>query len=104
MRCPWFFALLLVGLGYQSQRAPAAEVKATVTKDGVEFKSGAVVVAKYVTDPKYPKPFLVPVLAPGNVPFTRGFPIEPAVKGGTDDHVHHKSVWFCHGDVVPEGV
>jgi hypothetical protein len=23
---------------------------------------------------------------------------------GTTDHVHQKSAWFCHGDVVPEGV
>lgn len=22
----------------------------------------------------------------------------------TTDHVHQKSIWFCHGDVIPEGV
>jgi hypothetical protein len=22
----------------------------------------------------------------------------------TKDHVHQKSVWFCHGDIIPEGV
>ena len=24
--------------------------------------------------------------------------------GETTDHVHQKSAWFCHGDVIPEGI
>ena len=24
--------------------------------------------------------------------------------GESTDHVHQKSVWFCHGDVIPEGI
>jgi hypothetical protein len=86
--------------------AAHADVSAVVVPDGVEFKSGPAVVAKYVTDPKYPKPFLFPVLAPGGVPVTRAYPVGPALPKplGTDDHVHHKSVWFCHGDVIPEGI
>jgi hypothetical protein len=82
----------------------ADDISAKVVSNGIEFKSGSVVVAKYVTDAKYSKPFLYPVLAPGNVPVTRGYPIEPGTPAGSNDHIHHKSVWFCHGDVVPEGV
>lgn len=26
------------------------------------------------------------------------------VKGETTDHFHQKSAWFCHGDVIPEGL
>lgn len=84
--------------------AHAGDVSATVEKNGIEFKAGPVVVARYVTDPKYPKPFLYPVLAPGNIAVTRGYPIEPGAPGGSNDHPHHKSVWFCHGDVIPEGI
>jgi len=104
MRCQWITALPLIAVGFLPQFAHAAEITANVTKDGIEFKSGTVVVAKYVTDPKYPKPFLFPVLAPENVPVTRGYPIEAATTGGSNDHPHHKSVWFCHGDVIPEGI
>jgi hypothetical protein len=27
-----------------------------------------------------------------------------SVKGETTDHKHHRGVWFCHGDVIPEGM
>ncbi len=30
--------------------------------------------------------------------------MEPASDMNTKDHVHQKSVWFCHGDVIPEGI
>lgn len=85
--------------------APAANVTAEKTKEGVAFKSGKEVVAQYVTDPGYAKPFLYPVLAPGRVPVTRAWPVEKGRPGeATTDHIHQKSVWFCHGDVIPEGI
>lgn len=46
----------------------------------------------------YSKPVLYPVLAPGQIPMTRGWPIEE-LPGEAHDHPHHKSVWFAHGDV-----
>jgi hypothetical protein len=30
--------------------------------------------------------------------------MEPAQPGGSTDHPHQKSAWFCHGDVIPEGI
>jgi hypothetical protein len=30
--------------------------------------------------------------------------MEADAKGEAKDHRHHKSLWFCHGDVIPEGV
>jgi hypothetical protein len=101
MRC-WFLTLVVVtGPSF----ALADDVTAVVGKEAIEFKSGSTVVAKYATDPKWTKPFLYPVLAPGNVPVTRAWPIEQGLPGeATKDHVHQKSVWFCHGDVIPEGI
>jgi len=85
--------------------AAASEVTAVVTPDAIEFRSGPTVVARYVTDRKYSKPFLYPLHAPGGVPVTRGWPVETGLPGEvTRDHVHQKSVWFCHGDVIPEGL
>jgi hypothetical protein len=95
---------LLAAIVVFPSAAPSADVSAVVGKDGIEFKAGSTVVARYVTDPRYSKPFLYPVLAPGEVPVTRGYPIEAGTPGGSNDHIHHKSVWFCHGDVIPEGL
>lgn len=50
------------------------------------------------------KPYLYPILAPCGVPVTRDWPLKKGVKGETTDHVHQKSAWFCHGDVIPDGV
>lgn len=44
------------------------------------------------------KPSLFPVMAPGGVQVTRGYPIEPRA-GEEQDHPHHTSLWFAHGDV-----
>jgi hypothetical protein len=52
----------------------------------------------------YAKPIFWPVNAPGGVPLTRAWPMDKAATGGSTDHVHQKSAWFCHGDVIPEGV
>lgn len=85
--------------------APArADVSAVVGKEAVEFKSGSTVVARYAIGPTVAKPYLYPVLTPAGVPVTRGWPMDPAPPMGTKDHVHQKSVWFCHGDVIPEGI
>ena len=70
-----------------------------------EFRVGGRMVTRYVhAGEKLAKPYCLPLLAPGGVPVTRGWPVERGAAGGTTDHVHHKSVWFCHGDVIPEGL
>jgi Family of unknown function (DUF6807) len=43
-------------------------------------------------------PYLYPVNAPGGVPVTRGFPMDPR-EGESSDHPHHRSMWFTHGSV-----
>jgi len=82
-----------------------AAVQAEVQTGAVIFRVGDQVVARYVTDPHYAKPFLYPLKAPSGAPVTRGWPVEKGLPGEvTTDHVHQKSVWFCHGDVIPEGI
>ncbi|MCB1125958.1 MAG: PmoA family protein, partial [Verrucomicrobiae bacterium] len=44
------------------------------------------------------KPFLYPVLGPGELPMTRNWPMEEA-PGEDRDHPHHRSLWYAHGDV-----
>jgi hypothetical protein len=86
--------------------APARADDITAAKDGdaVVFRVGGEVVGQYHVGPGVAKPYLWPVTAPGGVPVTRGWPMAKAGPGQTTDHVHQKSAWFCHGDVIPEGV
>ncbi len=94
-------------LGVLAQPAPAGgENGATIEphKDHIDLKVGGKLVSRYHIAPAQAKPFLWPLNAPNGMPLTRDWPMEPAPKGGSTDHVHQKSAWFCHGDVLPEGV
>ncbi len=106
-----FLALALIA----AQAPPAASIVADPAADVLELKAGPDVVARYqyrgtVAAEKgagrkpLAKPFFYPLLAPNGVAVTRAWPLERGVKGETTDHVHQKSVWFCHGDVIPDGV
>ena len=50
------------------------------------------------------KPYCYPLLTPNGEAVTRAWPMERGKPGETTDHFHQKSLWFCHGDVIPEGV
>ena len=45
------------------------------------------------------RPYFHPVVGPGGALVTRGFPMEPDVPGETNDHPHHRGLYFAHGDV-----
>jgi hypothetical protein len=81
-----------------------AGVSITIQKGRIDFHCGNDLAASYVTDPAQAKPFFWPLNAPGGLVVTRGWPVEKAEPGELTDHVHHKSAWFCHGDVIPEGM
>ncbi len=44
------------------------------------------------------KPILWPIIGPTGQAVTRSFPMGAAA-GETQDHPHHRSLWFSHGDV-----
>ncbi len=76
-------------------------VTCEVAEKHVDFRDGKELVARYHTGPEVAKPYFYPLAAPGGLKVTRGVPVP---KGETDDHPHQKSAWFCHGDVIPEGI
>lgn len=45
------------------------------------------------------KPILWPVIGPGEVQVTRGYPMREASADEASDHPHHRSLWFTHGNV-----
>jgi Family of unknown function (DUF6807) len=87
--------------------AVAAEplaIRVTKSKDAIEFFAGDALVTRYHVGADVAKPYFWPVNAPGGVTVTRGWPMETGLPNETKDHVHQKSAWFCHGDVIPEGL
>ena len=84
--------------------ARADDITSTTTKEAIEFRAGKSLIGRYQAGPSIAKPYFWPLLAPGDIPVTRDWPMEAAKPGGSTDHVHQKSVWFCHGEVIPEGM
>lgn len=62
-----------------------------ITYDGAPFTS-------YVWPTSLKKPVLYPLLAPGGITVSRGYPLEPR-PGERVDHPHHAGMWFNYGNV-----
>jgi hypothetical protein len=109
MRCQCIVILALL-----VAPARAADIAIEKGENTLDFKIGKETVARYQIsgtvqaekgDGTKPlaKPFLWPVLAPNGTPVTRSWPMDRTGPDKTD-HFHQKSVWFCHGEVIPEGI
>ncbi len=100
----WLWSLGLVF----SPMAARAEVKAVPEgEESIRFDIDGKLFTRLYIGPKVAKPYLWPILSSSGVPLTRAWPLEPVKPGAaekTTDHKHQKSAWFCHGDVVAEGV
>ena len=84
--------------------AEPAGIGIELGKEQVKFLAGKDLIGQYHIGPTVARPYLWPVRGPGGVPLTRAWPMERAKPGETKDHPHQKSAWFCHGDVIPEGI
>ncbi len=80
--------------------AQGKKVNIKSTGETFDFYLGDELVTRYHIQ-KYPRPIFWPVNAPGGIPLTRNY---PPPEGQANDHPHQKSAWFCHGDVIPEGI
>jgi hypothetical protein len=94
------FFLLTASIALAAEPA----VSIDVTKGILEFRAGSAVVTRYHIGPDVAKPYMWPMFAQGDIPVTRAWPLEKGAPKETKDHVHQKSAWFCHGDVIPEGI
>jgi hypothetical protein len=97
------FALALAALRPLAADEPGkVEIKAT--RDHIDFLVNGQLATRYVISPDAAKPYFWPLNAPAGVPVTRAWPMEKGQPGESKDHPHQKSAWFCHGDVIPEGI
>jgi hypothetical protein len=98
------FAALAWAAGAAPLAAAEGDVAIDVQQGQIEFRIGKELVSRYHTRPEVAKPYFWPLNAPGGVAVTRAWPMAEAKEGESKDHPHQKSAWFCHGDVIPEGV
>ena len=100
----WIIALALLGFvpTAYAQQGGNVHIKWAdkQEKTALDFYIGDELVTRYHTA-GFAKPIFWPVNAPGGVPLTRNY---PPPEGQATDHPHQKSAWFCHGDVIPEGL
>jgi Methane oxygenase PmoA len=100
-------ALLAAGIAVPALWAdtePADVDIKVIDKDAIEFRCGKDLIGRYIIADSVAKPYMWPLNAPGGVTVTRPWPMEKKTSDEKDDHPHQKSMWFCHGDVIPEGM
>jgi len=86
---------------------PAAErqpVAIKVAEDHVDFLVGDDLVGRYQFGAAVAKPYLWPLHDKLGNSVTRDWPLAKAAGRGSTDHVHQKSAWFGHGDVIVDGI
>lgn len=102
-----FWGLALLALGACTAPRIAAEPAAVsihADKDHIDFLAGNDLVGRYHIGADVAKPYFWPLHGPTGVPITRGWPMVKGLPNESNDHIHQKSAWFCHGDVIPEGI
>jgi hypothetical protein len=87
-------------VAFTTETRPAGDSWAWVGEPesgSVELTVGQELLTRYVFEGT-PKPYCYPLLGPGGIPLTRGYPMEQ-IEGEAQDHPHHRSLWFTHGEV-----
>jgi Methane oxygenase PmoA len=95
----WVAAALAIPLSAQMKPAASgvqvvaneAQRRVDITLDGAPFTS-------YVWPTSLKKPVLYPLIAPGGIEVSRGYPLAPR-EGERTDHPHHAGMWFNYGNV-----
>jgi hypothetical protein len=73
------------------------EVTAEKSDDKVTIKIDGKLFCEYLTN-SGGKPIVWPIIGPGGAEMTRSYPMKKK-DGEATDHIHHRSLWFTHGDV-----
>ena len=95
-----FSFLLLASFCFGQDSQP--EISLVKGDHKITVKLGADVFTEYLYGPDRTKPILFPIHAPGGARMVRNFPVAKNPDGQpaeADDHPHHESLWFTHGDV-----
>jgi hypothetical protein len=88
-----FSALCAVG-----SASCAAQLESEQDESGVNVTVDGELFARYVFK-SGAKPIIWPIYGPTGKDMTRGYPMRDATAAEKEDHIHHRSFWFTHGDV-----
>lgn len=91
-------ALLCATVPLLAGHSAHAEVTAERSASGVVVKLDGKPFAEYVTR-SGGKPIVWPIFGPTGKPMTRAYPMTAKGADEKDDHRHHRSLWFTHGNV-----
>jgi sugar phosphate isomerase/epimerase len=83
-------------------KAQASIGKGGVKIDDVDKKLRVEINGKLFTEYNFqdvPRPFFYPIIGPTGVPVSRHWPMKDINPDEARDHVHHKSLWYTHGEV-----
>lgn len=89
--------LILLSLGLCLNTNAAEGVAITTGDSKVRIEVNGELFTEYCFSGA-PHVYFYPVLGPGGTPMTRDFPMKKS-DGEEQDHKHHRSLWFSHGDV-----
>jgi methane monooxygenase PmoA-like len=97
-------ALLPIEAGSREYRLEAGESPGVRVSthlrglDELEIRIRGELFTIYHCSDELARPYLHPVLLPGGLAVTRGFPMEN-IEGEARDHPHHRSLWSAYGEV-----
>ena len=91
---------VLTGLLLPGALLAANDVAVKRTDDRVRVELGGQLFTEYIFKGA-PRPYFYPVLAADGTEMMRNYPMKGknGVPGEEEDHPHHRSLWFTHGDV-----
>jgi hypothetical protein len=95
----WRLAVLACPALLLSAAAMAkAEVTVERSEHGAMVKIDGQLFAEYLTSVGH-QPAVWPIIGPTGKPMTRQYPMGDLLPGEKNDHLHHVSLWFAHGNV-----
>jgi len=86
----------------KAKASGGSRTKGGVKIDDVDKKLRVEINGKLFTEYNYqdvPRPFFYPLIGPTGAPVTRNWPMKDINPDEAKDHVHHKSLWFTHGEI-----
>ena len=95
-------ALLCLSLSAHAQKKPEHSFEQTETTDTIKFDDQVFTTLVRGKTDEYGEarqPFFYPIVGPTGAKMTRNYPMVKGIKGESDDHPHHQSLWLAHGNV-----
>lgn len=86
----------------KAKTAGGSPAKGGVKIDQVDNKLRVEINGKLFTEYNYqdvPRPYFYPVIGPTGALVVRNWPMKDINPDEAHDHVHHKSLWFTHGEI-----